>query len=307
MFVVAHSEDRDRVAAQIPLLPDIAALCVGYMTGPDVIFAVGELKPGGLVDYAIKEDRLDLMIEGFDRGAKHWKWHLHSAVCLGRLHMLQWLYSHGLCGLYDRIVDDAAEKGHLNIVQWLRSEDANPDCLDHSYCLNHDESKTPCFWNATTFANAVRSGNFELVQWMDEHGCPRARDVIGHAARAGNIKLMDWLAKTRRRNRLSPSATTQAAAGGQLEALKWLRDPSTGGGVYPWGDNVCQWAMWGKNLEILKWIRSQAEPSPWPRVWEVCDVSDEIAEWAIANGAPAPYVNSDSDYIPRLDFGSDSE
>jgi hypothetical protein len=53
-----------------------------------------------------------------------------------------------------------------------------------------------------------------------------------------------------------------AALGGNLDVLKWLRDENDP--PCPWNNNNCAIAARGGHLDVLKWLRDENDPPcPW--------------------------------------------
>ena len=50
-------------------------------------------------------------------------------------------------------------------------------------------------------------------------------------------------------------ACAEAAEGGHLEVLKWLRAEGC-----PWDEDACTEAAWYGRLEVLKWLRDNGCP-----------------------------------------------
>jgi len=66
----------------------------------------------------------------------------------------------------------AARNGHLDILQWARTND--------------------CPWNKWTCSNAARNGHLEILQWTRKHGCPWSRWTCIYAARNGHLEILQW-------------------------------------------------------------------------------------------------------------------
>jgi hypothetical protein len=82
---------------------------------------------------------------------------IHASACVaalhGHLHVLQYLYfsrqyRHAQLCLH------AAEGGHLEVLQWLRSQDP------------------PCDWSAEVCACAAADGHLEVLQWLRSQDPP---------------------------------------------------------------------------------------------------------------------------------------
>ena len=79
--------------------------------------------------------------------------------------------------------------------------------------------------------------------------------------------------------------------GGNLEVLKWLRDPNLPGGPCPWAEYMFICSSAG-HLEVLKWLRDPdlpGGPCPWDEcTYQAAEESDnkEILEWLKSNDCP---------------------
>ncbi|CAN0374835.1 unnamed protein product, partial [Ectocarpus sp. 12 AP-2014] len=74
----------------------------------------------------------------------------------------------------------------------------------------------------------------------------------------------------------------EAAKGGHLGVLQWLRDNGC-----PWDEGTCSYAAWGGYLEVLQWTRNNG--CPWDK--ETCSKAAwrghlEALQWARNNGCP---------------------
>lgn len=74
-----------------------------------------------------------------------------------------------------------------------------------------------------------------------------------------NKYIVDYLTKDdisfmKERKKMSCNYAAQI---GDLETLKWLRDPNTGDGVAPWSTVTCALAAKYGHFKILKWLRGE--------------------------------------------------
>ncbi len=84
----------------------------------------------------------------------------------GHLQVLQWARSQG-CPWDARTCPAAADGGHLEVLQWLRSQG--------------------CPWDGWTCANAAYRGHLEVLQWARSQGCPWNEWTCANAARGGHL------------------------------------------------------------------------------------------------------------------------
>jgi hypothetical protein len=85
------------------------------------------------------------------------------AAKTGQLSLLQWLMEFPeRCVLSSEVCADAAEHGHLHVLQWLR------------------ERKCP--WDVSTCAMAAKNGHLELLKWARSKRCPWDAETCEYAA-----------------------------------------------------------------------------------------------------------------------------
>lgn len=154
------------------------------------------------------------------------------AAINGHLNIIKFLDSHGAPCTYDAM-NSAAARGFLNVVIWLDSIGAS--CTQ--YAIDY----------------ASKYNHFEIVKWLYEHRTEGFSELaINFAANNGNIKIFQYLYPkfsfilTERITR----AMDWAAAGGQLEMLKWLHKNTHG----EYTRHAMRWAVMNGHLEVIKWL-----------------------------------------------------
>lgn len=91
-------------------------------------------------------------------GPGPWSYDTCSAAASGgHLEVLQWARSQG-CPWDSDTCSAAALNGHLALLQWARSED--------------------CPWNCGTCSAAASGGHFGVLRWARSHGCPSPGDTF---------------------------------------------------------------------------------------------------------------------------------
>jgi hypothetical protein len=68
------------------------------------------------------------------------------------LHILQWCHGGTGCAWDSTAVELAAARGHLEVVQWLRSHG--------------------CPWDRLTCREAAYAEHWDVVHWCRKNGCP---------------------------------------------------------------------------------------------------------------------------------------
>lgn len=215
-----------------------------------------------------------------------------GAAEFGDLEMVQKLKENG-CEWGEVVCESAAEKGHLEILKWLRS---NPEDL--------------CPWNEGTSRKAAQSGDLETLRWLKEQNCPWNSNVsliltmcghfetlkwevdnggewdakmFGWIAEKGNIEVLQWA-----REKGYPhnnSFTASAASHGQLEVLKWaVREE------FLLAPKCIELAIFHGDFETIRWLRKQGQPWPQKNSLPLLRrVKDEVRIWAIENGCPESF------------------
>ena len=141
------------------------------------------------------------------------------------------------------------------------------------------ESSNLCLARRRVPEIAAEIGHLEMLKWaVSEEGCPLNPVVWFFAGKGGSLNVLEWL-RGRRCPKDMYSCAAGAAAGGNLEALKWSRRRGHG-----WDRFVPYSAARAGDLEMLRWAAEQG--CPWDRNW--------CAGVAAANGhgAVVEWVNS---------------
>jgi hypothetical protein len=233
----------------------------------------------------------------------------------GALATLQWAYNDPhLCyedkpiSLYDTLVDEAGAGGHLEVVQWLWTLDAN-DSLERERVLQMTSITMEAAAGGPRPADedgprtAGDDGHLEVLQWLRatmsdaEWGRTPERDRMCSAAvDSGSFAALQWL----RANGCPWGVATieRAAEGGHLEMLQWARA------------NGCPWATWGSedegseddgedtgqeclaaaeggHLAVLQWLRANGRS--WAHGPDICNAAARgghlaVLQYAHANG-----------------------
>ncbi|KAL7749396.1 hypothetical protein RI367_005267 [Sorochytrium milnesiophthora] len=168
--------------------------------------------------------------------------HLQQAVECGDLDLLCWIDSKMTGAAYtSAMVDTAAEKGYLPIVQWilprLPVNDRVPRCaMDLAAAQRHQHvvkwlhkhvSGIPCSTSAMDAAAGV--GHLELVQFLHTHrteGC--TAQAINNAAANGHREVVAWLHANRKEG-CTVRAMNDASSAGLLHMVQWLHETRSEG------------------------------------------------------------------------------
>ncbi|KAG5178060.1 hypothetical protein JKP88DRAFT_350445 [Tribonema minus] len=185
--------------------------------------------------------------------------HAREAARRGRLNLLEWLRENG-CPWDEHTCSGAAEGGHLEVLRWARANG--------------------CPWSQETTWAAAKGGHLEVLQWAAANGCPCDEETCRNAACGGHLAALQWLrARGCPWNELT---CTFAADGGHLRVLQWARAHGC-----PWNEGTCARAAKRGHLDILQWAR--ANGCPWGECTcegAACGGHLRVLQWARANGCP---------------------
>lgn len=98
-----------------------------------------------------------------------------TAAQRGDLDILQWLRSQNCA--WDDACLAAIQQGHLHVLQWLRAQ------------------APPCPWGKKVCRTAAKKGHVEVLKWVraQEPACPWGRKVCNVVAKRGNLATLQWL------------------------------------------------------------------------------------------------------------------
>ncbi|KAE9093729.1 hypothetical protein PF007_g18019 [Phytophthora fragariae] len=155
---------------------------------------------------------------------------------------------------------EAAEKGCLDVVQWLYHEYGH----DVDLFVNNDGTPT------NAIDGAAGNGHLEVVQYL--HGFPNSSDLASRkrkrgdesairsvptcteaamnaAASHGHLAVVQWLHENRTEG-CSTVAMDDAAASGHLRVLQWLHEHRTEGCTTAAMKNAARYG----HLEVVRWL-----------------------------------------------------
>lgn len=131
----------------------------------------------------------------------------------GHLHIVQWLHAQGaLCR--PQTMDVAAGNGHLEVVQWLQLKYAD-EC------------------SAAAITKAASNGHLAMVQWLHEHQAARLNaDVMYRAAYFGHLPIVQYVQQQGdRADWWTGNEMQTAARNGHLSVVSWLHENGMPGPV----------------------------------------------------------------------------
>eukprot|EP00605_Chrysophyceae_sp_TOSAG23-4_P002086 GSChrysophyteH1.ASY1.ANO1.2307.1 assembled CDS len=111
------------------------------------------------------------------------------------------------CPLDEDTCHAAAEGGHLNVLQWARSQDP------------------PCPWDEWTCSDAAGGGHLHVLQWARSQDLPCRWDesTCSDAAKGGHLDVLRWLRSQDPPCLWDKYTCRYAAGGGHLDVLQWAR------------------------------------------------------------------------------------
>jgi hypothetical protein len=184
-------------------------------------------------------------------------WTVLEAARGGHLHVVRWLREQG-CPWYANACAAAAGGGYLTLLQWLREQG--------------------CPWDATTCASAAEGGHLDVLAWARANGCPIiGRNVTEPLARRGDLDTLVWA--WGEGAPLSSQTAADAALGGHIHVLEWLRAHIDVFEVPTWRS-----AAEEGHAHVLDWLVARGYTCPTRAVLQAaaCRGRMPILEWARA-------------------------
>ena len=208
----------------------------------------------------------------------------------------EWGNSIPMMFTYGACAQNAAAEGHLDALKYLREE-------------------LSCDWCDGVVLKAAEHGHVEMMLWAINNGC-ECEESSKYAARAalhGRRNVLEVL-----RNLEYPFdelVTADAALGGHLDILKWLRSESflletimeTGEtwGPCPWDESATANAAGegGRDAELLRFARENGCPWDGDVYLRAQEWKRPIAfEWALKNGCPFPTEEDIKRWLSRAEY-----
>merc|ERR1712224_965414 len=111
-----------------------------------------------------------------------------------------------------------------------------------------------------------------MLQRLMSEGMEYSAATSTSAAAGGQLETLKWLRSLDPPCPCSTWVCNYAAEKGDLEMLQWAREEGC-----PWEEMACMMAARGGHLEVLQWLRSQRPPCPWHRrvCWDCADDHDD--------------------------------
>ncbi len=116
-------------------------------------------------------------------------------------------------------------------------------------------------------------------------GCPWGKHLCNEAAWGGHLEALQWLRENKCRWN-AVEAAHHAAEAGHVHVLEWmLREASARGAPAPLDEKTCAFAAWGGQLATLQWLRRRGTPwKRWTCSYAAARGQLEVLQWARAEG-----------------------
>jgi hypothetical protein len=188
-----------------------------------------------------------------------------QASACGQLNVFEFAVAKGLQWNFFSVANNAAEAGHVYLMEWMREHDA------HS-----------CFRFCDLFA--ARGGRVFVFEWLKRLELVRVENVIGYwyeAIKRGHVQVLDWLLENGYSSQ-QPRVMDAAAMWGQISVFQWALDYQI-----EMSNKTCARAAFHGHLEAVKWLRKNG--CSWDGNvihWAQEKGNSDIAGWARNNGCP---------------------
>ena len=159
---------------------------------------------------------------------------LVDAAYYGYLHIVEFLHeAYPAVPLTEEMMTGPADKGHLNIVEWLCDQGLE--------------------WTSTSMVHAINKGHFHIVHFLQEN---RPREILDdmlliESVLAGNVQIFMYLYQESATPAILPSTITAALIrSGHLQMLQYLN----GNDLCLFDDHVFDAAVEAGQLKIVRWL-----------------------------------------------------
>jgi hypothetical protein len=168
----------------------------------------------------------------------------------GQLNSIKWLLDHypiEQLRRHGRVLDKAAEYGHVEILQFFHDLDA-AGFEGGGFKRRKKNSwwsyaEDPIYW-------AARGGHLAVLEWIQANKTQQCRvDAMDEAAGQGHLEVVKWL-HTNRSEGCTSCAMDNAADNGHLEMVKWLHGNRSEGCTH----RAMYLAAEHGHLEVVKWL-----------------------------------------------------
>ena len=160
----------------------------------------------------------------------------------GHFQCLKYLHEEVKLPLNGRMIDFAANRGHLEMIRYLvgkKCEGWEDGCLD-------------------ALSSAVYCGEVECLKYLHEEAkAPWDWNTAAWAARNGHLHILEYLVE-RKYDELDEEACACAAMNGHLDCLKYLHETAKA----PWDEEAVREAHKYNETECLQYLLDKNCPLP---------------------------------------------
>ena len=167
-----HGKKRER-AATIAIQPETQSAIPGLSDDVVICHVLGRIKdPTDLAILRAVSRAMRDAVAATGHPVEETTW--EHAIRFGYLSTLKHLYRHGRLRMSKVLPREAAKKGQLEVVKWLRFFSAS------------------CPWDADTCTSAAEGGHLERLQWLRANGCPWNKWTCINATKGGHDAIVQW-------------------------------------------------------------------------------------------------------------------
>jgi hypothetical protein len=180
----------------------------------------------------------------------------------GSIGMVKYLVElHGRAAYDVNTLRAAAEAGHVNVVQYLRSQNCQWDltvseaaaAAGHRDVLLWLKQKGFC-WTESVSNAALRTDNLDLLKWLIDEGCPWTnQSLISGALYSSNLGMLKYAHELGAA--LDANTMQKAARQSSLEVVQYLHEVGC-----LWNTQTCGSAAFRKDPTVFKWLYTQGCP-----------------------------------------------
>jgi hypothetical protein len=194
-------------------------------------------------------------------------WLMERALKSGFVELVRWCYEHG-CPWDAAIAPSCAAEtlsGNVELMAWvlqqsdtrLLAEVMRDAAYEGHISMCKYLHQQQCPWNASSTWAAAEVGNVDLLRWLSDNGCPWGnRELWRSGLHSGSVDVLAYLQQQ-----------------GLLTSAARLAE-------------MLDWAGFCNDLAVAKWLREQ--DAEWPTEYRWQPWSDEVLQWAIAEGFTPP-------------------
>jgi hypothetical protein len=143
-----------------------------------------------------------------------------------------------------------------------------------------------CPWNESTCAFAAQANQLKCLQYAHENGCPWNKTTCEYAANAGHLDCLEYAHENG--CPWDKLTCTNAADGGHLVCLKYAHENGC-----PWDNLTCTNAAKGGHLACLKYAHENG--CPWDRERMCLNSMGHLdcVKYVFSCGCPLDYIDED--------------